>query len=90
LISSFYFSEIINAIPELDYICVDVANGYSEHFVEFVRLVRKEFPEKTIFVEDFQFFSPIKVLFLIRLEMLLHVKWLKNLFLVEPILLNVE
>ncbi|CAF4129851.1 unnamed protein product [Rotaria sordida] len=41
--------ETINAIPELDYICVDVANGYSEHFVEFVRLVRKEFPEKTIF-----------------------------------------
>ena len=43
-------SDIINAIPELDYICVDVANGYSEHFVEFVRLVRKEFPDKTIFV----------------------------------------
>ncbi|CAF0996429.1 unnamed protein product [Rotaria sp. Silwood1] len=41
--------DIINAIPELDYICVDVANGYSEHFVEFVRLVRKEFPNKTIF-----------------------------------------
>jgi len=93
LISSFYFSEIINAIPELDYICVDVANGYSEHFVEFVRLVRKEFPDKTIFVENFEFikyFSPIKLFFLIRLEMLLHVKWLKNLFLVEPILLNVE
>lgn len=42
--------EIVNAVPQLDYICVDVANGYSEHFVEFVRLVRKEFPEKTIFV----------------------------------------
>jgi len=41
--------EIVGAIPELDYICVDVANGYSEHFVEFVRLVRKEFPDKTIF-----------------------------------------
>lgn len=40
----------MDAIPSLDYICVDVANGYSEHFVEFVRLVRKEFPEKTIFV----------------------------------------
>ena len=42
--------DIIDAIPSLDYICVDVANGYSEHFVEFVRLVRKEFPDKTIFV----------------------------------------
>ena len=31
---------------------MDVANGYSEHFVEFVRLVRKEFPEKTIFVSN--------------------------------------
>jgi hypothetical protein len=52
----FIFSEIINAIPELDYICVDVANGYSEHFVEFVRLVRREFPEKTIFVCDLFYF----------------------------------
>lgn len=50
LIDVLYSSDIINAIPELDYICVDVANGYSEHFVEFVRLVRKEFPDKTIFV----------------------------------------
>ena len=53
----FVFSEVINAIPELDYICVDVANGYSEHFVEFVRLVRKEFPDKTIFVSDFKLFG---------------------------------
>ena len=44
------FSEIINTVPELYYICVDVANGYSERFVEFVRLLRKEFPDKTIFV----------------------------------------
>ncbi len=47
------FREVISAIPEIDYICVDVANGYSEHFVEFVRLVRKEFPDKTIFVRNF-------------------------------------
>jgi GMP reductase len=45
-----FFREIIDAIPNIDYICVDVANGYSESFVEFVRLVRKEFPDKTIFV----------------------------------------
>jgi hypothetical protein len=50
------FREVINAIPEIDYICVDVANGYSEHFVEFVRLVRKEFPDKTIFVA-FRYFQ---------------------------------
>uniref|UniRef100_A0A8D0TL68 GMP reductase n=1 Tax=Sus scrofa TaxID=9823 RepID=A0A8D0TL68_PIG len=28
--------------------CLDVANGYSEHFVEFVKDVRKRFPEHTI------------------------------------------
>ena len=39
---------IITEIPRLQYICLDVANGYSEHFVEFVKLVRKEFPKHTI------------------------------------------
>ena len=39
---------ILGTIPELQYICLDVANGYSEHFVEFVKLVRKEFPKHTI------------------------------------------
>uniref|UniRef100_A0A8D2AJ13 GMP reductase n=1 Tax=Sciurus vulgaris TaxID=55149 RepID=A0A8D2AJ13_SCIVU len=29
-------------------ICLDVANGYSEHFVEFVKDVRKRFPRHTI------------------------------------------
>jgi GMP reductase len=32
----------------LQFICIDVANGYSEHFVEFVKSVRREFPDKTI------------------------------------------
>ncbi|KAG8133343.1 hypothetical protein E2320_011140 [Naja naja] len=30
---------IIEAIPLIKYICLDVANGYSEHFVEFVKAV---------------------------------------------------
>jgi len=30
-------------------ICLDVANGYSEHFVDFVRKVRERFPDETIF-----------------------------------------
>uniref|UniRef100_A0A672LZS5 GMP reductase n=1 Tax=Sinocyclocheilus grahami TaxID=75366 RepID=A0A672LZS5_SINGR len=30
------------------YICLDVANGYSEHFVEFVKRVRERFPKHTI------------------------------------------
>lgn len=30
------------------YLCLDVANGYSEHFVDFVRKVRRDFPTHTI------------------------------------------
>ncbi|ESN93540.1 hypothetical protein HELRODRAFT_180856 [Helobdella robusta] len=40
--------QIIKAVPELMYICLDVANGYSEHFVKFVRNVREQFPGHTI------------------------------------------
>ena len=41
-------SEILNQIDELKYICVDVANGYSEHFVDYVKKVRESFPNHTI------------------------------------------
>lgn len=41
-------STILNEIPQIEYICLDVANGYSELFVEFVRQVRKTFPTHTI------------------------------------------
>ncbi|XP_029523103.2 GMP reductase 2-like [Oncorhynchus nerka] len=37
--------EITAAVPQLQYICVDVANGYSEHFVKDVRL---KYPTHTI------------------------------------------
>ncbi|XP_013388065.1 GMP reductase 2-like [Lingula anatina] len=39
---------VCEAIPTLKYICLDVANGYSEHFVEFVKEVRREMPQHTI------------------------------------------
>jgi len=39
---------IIAAVPKLQFICLDVANGYSEVFVEYVKKVRKTFPEHTI------------------------------------------
>lgn len=42
--------QILEAIPQVKYICLDVANGYSEHFVEFVKDVRKRFPKHTIMV----------------------------------------
>ncbi|KHN76137.1 GMP reductase [Toxocara canis] len=40
---------ICEMIPELEYICLDVANGYSEVFVDFIRRVREQFPMHTIF-----------------------------------------
>lgn len=43
-------SSILEAVPQIKFICLDVANGYSEHFVEFVKLVRDRFPEHTIMV----------------------------------------
>lgn len=42
-------SEILNKISGIKYICLDVANGYSEYFVEYVKRVRGAFPGHTIF-----------------------------------------
>merc|ERR1712083_531166 len=39
---------ILAAVPGISFICLDVANGYSEHFVMYVRKVRAEFPNHTI------------------------------------------
>lgn len=41
-------NEILSQHKKLQFICIDVANGYSEHFVEFVKKIRKSFPDKTI------------------------------------------
>lgn len=40
--------EILNFEERLKFICIDIANGYSEHLTEFVTKVRKEFPKKVI------------------------------------------
>jgi GMP reductase len=32
----------------LSWICIDIANGYSEHFVDFIKQVRAQFPKITI------------------------------------------
>ena len=34
--------------PQLPFLCIDVANGYSEHFVEFVKKMRDLIPDKVI------------------------------------------
>lgn len=40
--------EIVDQHPKIEFLCIDVANGYSEHFVEFVKKIRASFPTKTI------------------------------------------
>ncbi len=39
---------IFNFNPHLKFICIDVANGYSEHFVNFVKKTREQYPDKVI------------------------------------------
>ena len=39
---------ILCALPQLKFICIDVANGYSEHFVDFVKRTRDRFQEHVI------------------------------------------
>jgi len=34
--------------PTIQFICIDIANGYSEHFGDFIEEVREKFPTKTI------------------------------------------
>ncbi len=40
--------DIMALTDELIFICIDIANGYSEHLVEYVEKVRAEFPDKVI------------------------------------------
>ncbi|KQX15435.1 GMP reductase [Flavobacterium sp. Root420] len=40
--------QIITVNPFLKFICIDVANGYSEHFVQFLKQTRKQYPDQVI------------------------------------------
>ncbi|WP_392421231.1 GMP reductase [Edwardsiella piscicida] len=40
--------QILALSPSLKFICIDVANGYSEHFVDFLRKARDACPDKVI------------------------------------------
>ncbi|EHD20149.1 MULTISPECIES: GMP reductase [Brenneria] len=40
--------QILALSPDLKFICIDVANGYSEHFVTFLQKAREAFPDKVI------------------------------------------
>ena len=39
---------ILTGLGSIKYICIDIANGYSEHFGDFVSKVRQTWPTKTI------------------------------------------
>ncbi|TXG39628.1 GMP reductase [Seonamhaeicola maritimus] len=41
-------AEVLKFNPYLKFICIDVANGYSEHFAEFVKKTREKYSDKTI------------------------------------------
>ena len=41
-------NSILKKYPTFKFICIDVANGYSENFSNFVSEVRKKYPKKTI------------------------------------------
>ncbi|ALJ04294.1 GMP reductase [Pseudalgibacter alginicilyticus] len=41
-------SAILKTHPHLKFICIDVANGYSEYFANFVKKTRKQYPKKVI------------------------------------------
>merc|ERR1719488_72194 len=40
--------EVLKSVPQVEFICIDVANGYAEAFVKCIRDVRTRYPEKTI------------------------------------------
>ncbi len=41
-------NDLLNRFPQLKFICIDVANGYSEKFVDFVKSMRDRNPDKVI------------------------------------------
>ena len=41
-------NKVLNEFNFFNFICIDVANGYSEHFSKFVKSVREKYPTKTI------------------------------------------
>ena len=43
-----YMQEILQSFPDIKFITVDVANAYHENFVDFIKRVRDEYPDKVI------------------------------------------
>ena len=43
---------ILENVPNVKFICLDVANGYSQFFVNYVKKVRDNYPDHTIMVSQ--------------------------------------
>ena len=43
---------VLNEFPQIPFITIDVANGYHQNFVDFIKQVRDSFPDKTIIAEN--------------------------------------
>lgn len=43
-----YMKEILKIVTEVPFICIDIANGYSQPLIEFVKKVRESYPDKII------------------------------------------
>ena len=56
----FFVSVLILFSAQLGFVCLDVANGYSEVFVQFVKKVRHNFPTHTIMVGNCFYMNRIK------------------------------
>lgn len=41
-------ANVLKRFPNFNYICIDVANGYSEFFLNFCATVRKDYPDKVL------------------------------------------
>lgn len=52
---------ILEAIPDITFICLDVANGYTQQFVDIVRKTRAAYPHHTIIVSKLATWYIIKV-----------------------------
>lgn len=48
--------QILEAIPDISFICLDVANGYTQQFVDIVRKTRSAYPDHTIIVSKYFYF----------------------------------
>ena len=71
---------LMQTYPYVHFICIDVANGYSESFGDFVALVPRTFPEHTIIAGNVVTADMTQeLILLLTVAVLVLVTWLKHL-----------